>query len=297
MKLTPSLLLGAILSWPISSTRPQPSSQVTIPGASAFTVPSAFPTSVFPTYYEKPAATAEAQPALYDPILNTTFPLNLTDPSAIPTIDDDPVYYPEPIANLTNATAEILVQNALAEIQSIIKDQGGSGNCSKCLAALSVGKSLAQLAPTYVPDALITLCQATGFASNSSCISTYEAGSFGAIWTQVLALADVTGLDGHYICNSLSSKFCPAPSTSPLNMTGMFPKPKPANATAPKASGERVKVLHLSDFHLDPRFMVGSEANCSSSLCCRYSSAATSQAVLPAPLFGSVSWNPFTWLV
>jgi hypothetical protein len=47
-------------------------------------------------------------------------------------------------------------------------------------------------------------------------------------------------------------------------------------------------VLQLSDFHLDPRYQVASEANCSSNLCCRYSTTAPiSQAILPAPLFGA----------
>lgn len=266
-----------------------PEALADMPGAASFVVPSAFPTSVFPSYYVKPAPTSEPQPALYDNVLNLTYPLNLTDPETIPTADNDPVYYPVPIADLDNVTSEALVKIALAEIKSIISDQGGlSGNCSKCIAALSIGKLVAQTAPSYVPDALISLCQSTGFASNASCKANYAAGSYGAIWTQILAFADVTGLDGRYICNSLSSTFCSAPTTTPLNTTSLFPKPKPVNAVAPKASGKRVKVLQLSDFHLDPRYQVASEANCSSNLCCRYSTTApTSQAVFPAPLFGA----------
>ncbi len=260
-----------------------------LPGAASYVVPSAFPTSVFSSYYVKAAPTSEPQPALYDPVLNITYPLNLTDPKTIPTSSNDPVYYPPAIANLTNVTSEALVQLALAEIKGIIFDNNGglSTNCSKCIAALSVGKFLAQTVPSHVPAAMISLCQSTGFASNSSCAASYSGSVFGAIWTQVLAYADVTGLDGRYICNSLSNAFCPVPTTSPLNITGLFPKPKPANARAPKASGKRVKVLHISDFHLDPRYQVASEANCSSGLCCRYSAAATSQAVFPAPLYGA----------
>lgn len=262
--------------------------QADLPGVASFVVPTAFPTSVFPSYYVKPGPTAEAEPAVHDDVLNITYPLNLTDPKSIPTADSDKIYYPAGL-NLTNATSEALVQVALSEIKSIISDVGGlSGNCSKCIAALGVGKLLAQSAPEYVPDAMISLCQSTGFASNTSCKTTYEAGSYGAIWTQVLALADVTGLDGQYICSTLSTSFCNVPTTSPLNTTRLFPKPKPKNATVPKPSGNRVKVLHLSDFHLDPRYLVASEANCSSGLCCRYStSAPTSQAVFPAPLYGA----------
>jgi hypothetical protein len=262
--------------------------QCQMPGVASFVVPTAFPTSVFPSYYVKPAPTSEPQPALYDPILNITYPLNLTDPKTIPTADNDPVFYP-PDVDLSNSTSEALVQIALAEITSIISDNGGlSGNCSKCIAALSVGKFLAQTAPSYVPNAMVSLCQSTGFASNASCKATYAAGSYGAIWAQVFSLADVTGLDGYYICNTLSSTFCGFPTASPLNVTSLFPKQKPKNAVAPKASGKRVKVLHLSDFHLDPRYQVASEANCTSNLCCRYSTTApTTQAVFPAPIYGA----------
>jgi len=261
-----------------------------MPGSASFVVPTAFPTAVFSSYYVKPAATQEPQPVLYDPILNITYPLNLTNPKTIPSADtSDPVYFPKAVANVSNATAQAFIQIAVAQVLSIIEDDNGglSTNCSKCIAALSVGKLAAQVAPEFVPDALVSLCISTGFGSNSSCTTTYTAESFGAVWTQVLAFADVTGLDGQYICNSLSSNFCPAPYLTPLNTKGLFPKPKPANATAPPASGRKVNVLHLSDFHLDPRFSVGAEANCSSGLCCRYSSSAPPQAVFPAPLYGA----------
>jgi len=146
--------------------------------------------------------------------------------------------------------------------------------------------------PDQVPTALINLCQKYQFHNNATCISDFNATTFGAIWTQVLAYADVSGLDGRYICNSWSSTFCSQPPAYPvLNTTSLFPKPKPSNAKVPMASGERVKVLHLSDFHLDPRYAVASEANCSSGLCCRTNAVnthvAAGQVSLPAPLYGS----------
>jgi sphingomyelin phosphodiesterase len=40
----------------------------------------------------------------------------------------------------------------------------------------------------------------------------------------------------------------------PLNLTNWFSKPKPDPLPPPKKpSGQRLKVLHLSDFHIDPR--------------------------------------------
>ena len=242
------LIASTLLLWLTSAVTAQ---DPAIPGSSSFIVPAGFPTSIFSSYYIKPVPTQEPQPAVYDPVLNLTFPLNLTDWTTIPTVDLDPVYYPPAVANVTNATAIAFVNRAIAQILEIAAGAGGvSGNCSKCVAALSIGKVVAQVVPKSVPNALVALCQATGFASNSTCKNTYEATSYGAIWTQILALADVGGEDGLYICNSLSSTFCPAPTTIPFNASSLFPKPKPANATAPCASGKRVKVLHLSDFHL-----------------------------------------------
>ncbi len=267
--------------------------QLVSPRASSdYTIKAGFPTSAFRSYYVKPVATQEPQPALYDPVLNITFPLNLTDPKTLPTTDNDPVFYPKPVANISNSSMQALLQQTFTNISGIILGNTVVGNCTKCTASLAVAKVLAQYAPTTVPTLLIELCQAFKFSSNATCVENYAAGSFGAIWTQVLALADVSGMDGQYICNRLSSTFCPAPKTLPLNVTGLFPKPKPANACAPKASGKRVKVLHVSDFHLDPRYSVGSEANCSAGFCCRTNVRAAGvtvngQVSLAAPLYGS----------
>lgn len=183
-------------------------------------------------------------------MLNITFPLNLTDPSTIPKEDPDPVLYPVAAANLSEAAASSIVSTAIAEILNIISanNTGLTDSCSRCVAALSVGQLVAKLAPSYVPDALVALCQAAGFSSNSTCQNTYEATSFGAVWTQVLAKADVAGLDGRYICASLSKSFCSAPTVIPVKAT--FSKKKPADTSLPARSGTRAKVFHLSDMHL-----------------------------------------------
>lgn len=198
----------------------------------------------------QPGPTQEPQPAIFDPVLNITFPLNLTDPSTIPTVDPDPVLYPEPAANLSDAAAEALVATCVAQVMDILSanNTGLTDSCSKCVAALSVGQIVAKVAPSYLPDAMVLLCQTTGFSSNSTCQSTYEASAFGAVWTQVLAKADVAGLDGRYICSSLSTSFCSAPPVTPKKAT--FPKDKPTGVSVPARSGKRVKVFHLSDMHL-----------------------------------------------
>lgn len=85
----------------------------------------------------------------------------------------------------------------------------------------------------------------------------------------------------------------------PVNLTSIdessFFTPKPDSAkVAPPASGKSINVLHLSDWHLDPRHDIGIEANCTEYICCRPFSTnhvlntTTSNASIPASRFGSL---------
>ena len=59
------------------------------------------------------------------------------------------------------------------------------------------------------------------------------------------------------ICALKLGQLCPIPPTVPLNMTGWFAKPKPNPLPPPiQPSGERLKVVHLSDTHMDPRTFI-----------------------------------------
>lgn len=179
------------------------------------------------------------------------------------------------------------MQPTLAAFLTYIWYAGGKDNCTICKNALVAAKPAALNVPSLVPEAMVDLCIKFKLHSNDTCEEDFTATTFGAIWTQILYFADVAGQDGNYICNSIGG-FCKAPNTAPLDTTKLFPKPKPKNTVVPKASGKRVKVLHLSDFHLDPRYDVGSESNCSTSFCCRSNSAKSGQAVMqPAALYGS----------
>jgi hypothetical protein len=206
-----------------------------------------------PIYLNSAKPTAEPQPTLYDPVLNRIYPYNLTDSNTIPEEDIDPVIFPEALANLTSSQTEVFINGLISQIGTIIASPNIIGNCSKCVAALNVAKSGANLTPAAVPEATVSLCKQYKFHNNKTCEEDFEASKFGAVWIQVLRYADVAGWDGRQICNSLSSSFCPAPYTLQTNTTSLFPKPKPVNARAPCKSGKRVKVLHMSDFHLDPR--------------------------------------------
>ncbi|KAF8553427.1 hypothetical protein OG21DRAFT_1523118 [Imleria badia] len=98
-------------------------------------------------------------------------------------------------------------------------------------------------------------------------------------FTQVVALGDMGGYDG---------QLCPLPPTLPLNLTEWFAKPKPKPLPPPKQpSGERLKVLHVSDIHIDFRYAIGYAANCSQYMCCRenaFNTASPDQVLLAMEL-------------
>ncbi|KAJ4507568.1 hypothetical protein HRR83_004148 [Exophiala dermatitidis] len=250
----------------------------------AYTVPAGFPTSLFSDYYVPPSPSQEPQPIIFDETLNYTYPRDLTDPFNIPEQSEDPIFFPAPRYDVSNGSA--IVSAAINEINGVIS--GSGTNCSKCISALEIGQYVAHRAPQLVPDMLVDLCISTKFATNDTCHENYDAENYGAVWTQVLALANVSGSDGQYICNYLSSNFCPRPSTLPSDTSAYFGA-KPKNVSVPKPSGERVKVLHLSDMHIDPRYAPGSEANCSSGLCCRANNpkSASGKLEIPSPLYGA----------
>jgi sphingomyelin phosphodiesterase len=162
----------------------------------------------------------------------------------------------------------MLFQQAVAQIKSISVNPMLS-NCARCQASLEVAKFLALAAPEQGTNLALTLCEY--FKYSSSCEKSVGPLVMGPILTQVVSFADVGGYDGqvklvaeteecfvsHHISQSICSQFlglCPAPAATVLNLTGWFSKPKPNPLPPPKQpSGQLLKVLHLSDMHIDPR--------------------------------------------
>jgi hypothetical protein len=117
------VLLRLLLSIGVSQPMAVAASSAILPRISAYVAPYGFPTSAFSSYYFLPATpTQEPQPALYDPVLNVTYPANLTNPDTIPDKDDDPVYYPSPTASLSADAAldflDAVVKNVTAVISA-----------------------------------------------------------------------------------------------------------------------------------------------------------------------------------
>ncbi|KIY73533.1 Metallo-dependent phosphatase [Cylindrobasidium torrendii FP15055 ss-10] len=254
-----------------------------------FTAPGVFPTSLFAEYYNDPTATsAQVQPKVSDPAESgRVYALELTSPDTIPPSNTvDPHILPP------KADGNRLYSHALSQIHSIASNPTfGDNDCARCQAGPEVAKFLALAAPAEVPTLAVQLCES--FQFSTTCARDYSLLGLGSVITQVLAEADVGGLDGQMICQNFIGGLCSLAPTSPLNLTDWFAKPKPNPLPEPKQrSGERLKVLHVSDFHLDPRYATGSEANCTGGLCCRanrHNSGSPSISLDPAPRFGHYS--------
>lgn len=228
---------------------------------------------------------------IYDPVLDIVFPEELTNPDIIPENSDE-VFFPVPKARLYTHEKHNLIDEVVANVTAIInsKVQSLGTSCERCKRALAAAKPAALFVPQMVPNAIIQLCKNFAYQTNETCEARYAWNTLGPTWTQVLAYADVEGVDGEFICNNIDASFCPSPHAQPLDTHGLFPKPKPMNVSVPKPNGKRVKVLHMSDFHLDARFGVNSEANCSSGMCCRtdnYNQDSIDEVLLPASPYGS----------
>lgn len=275
----------------------------------------AFPTSDFASYYSPYGAgqtSQEPQPVITDVVyrysvnptksqsdavvtatITTTYALNLTDPTAIPTVDNaDPYVYPIPKSGNGKNTSDV-VASTLAKLQAINSNGTAASNCTKCQQGLSVLQGVANTYPSYVPQIMVQACQMFGYGTAESCAATYAATSFGPYITQVIAVMDTMGVDGSNFCfyNGPKVGECPAPVATSLDLSKWFAKPKPSKMPKVKRSGKTTNVLHLSDWHLDPRFKVGAEAKCSQYLCCRPISTntmANGSIVLPASRFGNL---------
>ncbi|EIW86935.1 sphingomyelin phosphodiesterase [Coniophora puteana RWD-64-598 SS2] len=266
--------------------------------SSTYTAAGAFPTSAYASYYNSPTGTsAQVQPVISDPVTHKVFPLVLTDPDDFPKNDTwDPHTFPPKVSSTT------LLEQAIEQIKAIAENPVfGNNTCTQCQAGMEVAKFLALAAPEQGPNLAVTLCQYFGYDTDADCQQQYDWTAYGPILTQVASYGNLGGYDGQLLCWSFLS-LCPMPPTSPLNLTGYFAKPKPNPLPTPKQpSGELLKVLHVSDIHLDPRYATGSEANCSDYLCCRTNvnnSESPQTPLLPASRFGAYKCDtPYSLLL
>jgi sphingomyelin phosphodiesterase len=202
---------------------------------------------------------------------------------------------PEPITPLSEQGAEASI---VQEIVSIIETSYYPDQCSQCLAVSQVLQVAAISQPVSVfTNVLIQACHALPEARatlrSASCESHFSGvAGYGPYLAQLFSRMSLAAGDMHHLC-SVHFNYCEEQRPVLID-EGLYFAPKPESASvAPEPSGEIINVLHLSDWHLDPRYDIGSEGNCSNYLCCRpYSvneelSTDSRHPSIPASRFGS----------
>lgn len=73
-------------------------------------------------------------------------------------------------------------------------------------------------------------------------------------------------LSPHLVCGIFGA--CEKPVYPTWNVT--FPSPQPPAKPYPSVTnGPRIKVLHISDIHVDPLYTPGLQTDCGEPICCR----------------------------
>ncbi|WFD04554.1 hypothetical protein MOBT1_003265 [Malassezia obtusa] len=265
--------------------------------ATTFTVPAAFPTHEFPGMDYMPTA-QEGEPR---PVITRTgggrFDDALVDPLHLPTgapRSDTVLPRPDGGRELTDAKKRRLRQESLQKLRDLF--DSSASRCDKCLRALQYGQEVARAMPDMVPDMMVELCQQYRYTRGPSvergCHGTYDAAQWGGPYTQMLSYVNTStgSVPAALLCaRFVAGSDCPAPPSptlTPAFLQEWFkgqPTPPAHVVSRSKKTGARrdrpLRTLHVSDFHVDPRYLVGAEARCDSGECCR------------AGAFNSTLWN------
>jgi len=160
--------------------------------------------------------------------------------------------------------------------------------CNLCRAGLSTLQAMAHMKPELVPDVLTAACKAFDllgkFHLAQQCSLTFAAGMYGGPITQVMSYGNFSGSapDATLVCAQIPMHFCPWPSE---DLTEEFldnwfyhARQKPQHVVERWAEKKKkgctrqpLRVPHFSDIHVDGRYMVGAESNCTSAetkYCC-----------------------------
>lgn len=166
--------------------------------------------------------------------------------------------------------------------------QASESNCETCQTVFQGLKKTMKVRQETLAIIAEPFCQGfSEFIAVPICVGLLNIAStdIGGIFPEM----NMEGKDGQTLCAFMFG-VCDLPSAPVLDLPALFnhtTKPKPK--TLVPSTKEPLKVLHISDYHLDPRYVVGSEAACTGPVCCRvYPYTNTSIPIVqPAELYGS----------
>lgn len=195
-----------------------------------------------------------------------------TNPAAAPTsyvVNPADNAYPD-FSNITGALANsapapglanstVLVEEALLLISQL--KVANSSNCQTCKNVMTTVADRMKVQQETLSDIAIPFCTPlNAFLPFPICVGLLKVASndIGGIFPAM----DMQGEDGQTLCAFMFGS-CDLPAPPQLDLEAMFNgTTKPAPREISPSTKEPLKVLHISDYHLDMRYVVGSEANC-----------------------------------
>jgi len=173
-----------------------------------------------------------------------------------------------------NPTEQQLIDIFAKELTLIDKfNSPNTTRCDKCIKRLQLGKSIVLTRPNLVYPVFTKWCIENKVNDQTTCKldygrNTVDNATFGSNFANLLYLMEPDSYDGQLYCHYQDSKSCPLPKTPVFDMSSYWPPKEPKHEIAPTPSNETYNVLHVSDFHIELDYQIGSEANCSQYMCC-----------------------------
>lgn len=190
-----------------------------------------------------------------------------------------------PGPGLLNVTELI---NDAAKLVSLFQNANAT-NCQLCKDTLSQVANTMKARQETLSIIAEPFCQAvTALIPFGICLGLFHTGStdIGGIFPAM----DMQGEDGQTACAFIFG-LCSLPAPPQLDLDTLFKgTKKPAPKELAPCTKDPLKVLHISDYHLDERFVVGSEASCGNGeVCCRVFPYTDTKAPInqSATLFGN----------
>ncbi|KAJ7067511.1 sphingomyelin phosphodiesterase [Mycena amicta] len=148
---------------------------------------------------------------------------------------------------------------------SLLQALQSADDCPSCLALLGALQTIALESTDAFIDTFTSLCIGLGAADVDVCTGLLA--REGPILATDLRQISSTGTAAMRLCDALLG-MCINPPVTPYTVP--IPKPPPTHPKTFTSHGRQtVRVVHLSDVHIDRFYTVGSEANCTKSICCR----------------------------
>ncbi|KAI2471916.1 sphingomyelin phosphodiesterase [Annulohypoxylon bovei var. microspora] len=149
-------------------------------------------------------------------------------------------------------------------VAGIREDAQSPVSCAACETILFQLKLVASRGDDFFIRVTTELCKRSGIEDDDVCEGAVALE--GPIIAHALRGMKVGSKTSRLACIALMG-LCSYPEVEPYNIS--FPSPRP-RTTRPSPSGLKpLQVVHFSDIHVDPLYVVGANANCSKPICCR----------------------------